>query len=189
MKFCIALIVIISHSLLLPSLAQAKEDWPGMSIFHLQGDWKNHENKTLTLEALSGKPVVAAMVYTSCQYSCPMVTSKVTSVRNALPENLRDKVTYALISFDPKIDTPEVLNKYKEERALGDAWTLLTGSESSVRNLAGVMGVNYKQMEDGGFSHSNVVVLWNENGEIISRIDKLNVDVTPMAEMLEALIQ
>jgi len=186
-QFKVVLLFVITQLAMLNVGAMAEESWPEMSVFHLQGEWTDHENNDVNLEDFSAKPLVVAMVYISCQYSCPMVTSKVLSVRQSLPRKLRSEVTYALISFDSERDTPEVLNNYKKKRKLDEHWVLLTGNSSSVRNLAAVLGVNYKKMADGEFSHSNVVVVLDRKGVLVSRIDRLNMAVANMSETLQSL--
>ncbi|NOR19660.1 MAG: SCO family protein [Xanthomonadales bacterium] len=157
-----------------------------MSIFHLQGKWATHEDKIIDLKELAGKPVVAAMVYTSCQHTCPLITSKVISVRNSLPKKDQSKVTYALFSIDSEGDTPEALRRYKEKRNLDENWILLTADKRSVRQLAGVLGVNYKKMPDGGFSHSNIITLIDEKGVIVTQVNGLNADTSELSKRMKS---
>jgi len=173
--------------ILLLNQASAEDSFPEMSIYHLEGKWKTHEGKRISLSELKGKPLVAAMVYTSCQHTCPMVIRKVNDVRKSLPKKQQSKVTYALISFDPKGDTPEALAAYKKKRKLDDNWVLLTADDNAVRELASVLGVNYKPTPDGGFSHSNIVSVIDSKGVVVSQIDNLNREVTELSKKLMSL--
>lgn len=169
--------------------SQARDkDFPSESIFHLKDEWKNDQNKTFYLKNFSGKPTVFAMVYTSCQHTCPMITSKVQEVENELPKKMRGKINLALISFDPKRDTPQKLSKYKKKRKLGNQWSLLTGTESSARKLAAVVGVNYKKEGDADYSHSNIVTLIDANGVIVEQIKDLSKDTTSMKNKIKKLL-
>jgi len=171
------------------SYSEAKQTWSDTSIFNLKDEWKNQENKTFKIEDFKGKPTVIAMVYTTCQHTCPIITSKVVSIRESLLKKLQNKVQYSLISFDPEGDTPKVLSKYKKKRKLDKNWTLLTSDPRTVRQLAGVLGVNYKPMEGGGFSHSNIITLIDKNGVIVEQIKTLNADNKTMVKKLKGLLK
>ena len=160
-----------------------------MSIYNLTGPWKNHEGKVVNLKDFSGKVVVAAMVYTSCQHTCPMITQKVVDIRKALPKKLREKVVYALISFDPEGDTPKVLAAYKKKSSLDKHWVLLTSDAGTVRKLAGVIGFNYKKTPDGGFAHSNMVNLVDPQGVVTYQIDGLNKANDEMVKKIVTLLK
>ena len=45
------------------------------SVFNINDVWTSSEGKPVQLSQLNGKPTVIAMVYTSCQYVCPMIVS------------------------------------------------------------------------------------------------------------------
>ena len=64
------------------------------------------------------------MVYTHCPDICPMTTHNMYLVEQRLPGDLKDKVKFVIISFDPNRDTPNVLKKFAEIRDLTfDSWT------------------------------------------------------------------
>lgn len=170
------------------STLAAAADWPEMSIYHLEGIWKNQEGTETKLSDLSGKPVVMAMVYTTCQHTCPMITSQIQQIRKSIPEQQQKNVRYALVSFDPKGDTPSVLRAYKKKHKLDEHWILLTGSDLEVRKVAGVLGVNYKKTPDGGFSHSNIIALLDKSGILITKIERLNQDTSMITQKLKQLV-
>ncbi|MEH6347159.1 MAG: SCO family protein [Bermanella sp.] len=166
----------------------ASEVLPDMSVYHLEGEWTNHEGKSLSLQELSGKPVVAAMVYTSCIHTCSMMTSKVLEIQKQLPAHQQDKITYALITFDSKGDTVDALSDHKEKRKLDENWVLLRADDSNIRRLAGVLGVNYKEVGPGEFSHSNIISLLDKDGVLVTQINGLNKATTPITNKLESLL-
>ena len=83
-----------------------------------------------------------------------------------------EETTMVLVSIDPDNDTPEVLKKYAEERKM-DAkhWTLLTSDMESIRELANVLAVKYKKISPILFSHSNIITVFNKNGEMIKQVE------------------
>jgi protein SCO1/2 len=57
-------------------------------------------------------------------------------VQQRLPDELRDKVKFVVISFDPNRDTPAVLKKFAEIRDITfDNWTLLSGDEQNTKEV------------------------------------------------------
>lgn len=165
------------------------KEFPDLSVYNLKDKWKTHQSKEIQLSNFSGHPVLIAMVYTSCQHTCPMITQKVKQIRNSLPVDQQNKVFYVLASFDTKRDTPMVLAAYKKKQKLDDRWALITSNELGVRKLAGVLGVNYKKTPDGEFSHSNVVSLLDQNGVLLSKIERLNQDDSSLRENLKTLAE
>lgn len=171
-----------------PSFAK-KSEWPEMSIFHLSSGWKNETGKDFKLEKLQGKLTVMAMVYTTCKHTCPMITSKLIDIQRKIPKKLQKNVQLSLVSFDPERDTPEVLNSYKKKRNLGSEWTLLTGSSAAIRELAAVLGVNYKKEKNGDFSHSNIITLLNKKGEVVEQIPDLSKSTDKLSKKIIELLK
>ena len=118
------------------------------------------------LGALRGRPVVLAMFFATCGYACPLTVTDMQAIRDKLPAAIRDRAAFVLVTFDVARDTTEVLAKYRAHRALDASWTLLRGTDDSVRELAALLGVKFKQEADGAFSHSNLVTILNPQGEI-----------------------
>jgi protein SCO1/2 len=93
--------------------------------------------------------------------------SDIQAIRARLPAEIRDRAAFVLVSFDTARDTPAALAAYRTQRNLDDQWTLLHGNDDSVRELAALLGVKYKQEADGAFSHSNLITVLNPRGEIV----------------------
>ena len=97
-------------------------------------------------------------------------------------------VKFVLASFDHKKDTPENLNDYMTKRKLSkDLWTFLSPSnEAAARELSVVLGISFKNIGDGDFSHSNVITLLDEEGVPVpgATIDSLSADSNVFTEAL-----
>ena len=52
-------------------------------------------------------------------------------------------------------------------------WTLATPAPGDVRAIAGVLGVRYRQLEDGEFNHSTVLVLLDADGRELARTEQV----------------
>lgn len=153
------------------------------SLFLLDHAFEDQHAESRRLVDLAGKPVVLAMIFTHCEYACPAILQDLHKLEEAMSEAERDATQWVLVSFDVERDVPEVLAAYAEREQLDPArWTLLHGDEDAVRELAALLGVRYKPMPAGGFSHSNRISLLNAKGELAAHIDGVNVNVAPLVE-------
>ena len=158
------------------------------SIFQLNAAWTNDAGKEVTLGTLRGRPQVVAMFFANCQSACPLLVYQMTQIESALPEGMRAKAGFLLVSFDTKRDTPEALRAYRNQRELSERnWTLLTGSPDGVLELSSLLGVQFKQDAKGQFLHSNVLTLLNSEGEIVYQETGLNSDHHEIVRKLEEL--
>ena len=81
-------------------------------------------------------------------------------------ESPRD-VGFVLVSLDPARDDPARLAMFATERGLdASRWTLLDGSDDSVRELATVLGVRYRRLSADELAHSNALTLLDTDGAV-----------------------
>ncbi len=150
------------------------------SLYQLDSTWTSDVGRDVKLGVLQGRVQVVAMFFTSCEFACPVIVNDLRRIQAALPEPLRDRVDFLLVSFDSKRDTPEALRAYRERQKLDAAhWTLLRGKPDDVRELAALLGVNYREDARGQFAHSNLITVLNPQGEIIHQQAGLNSDPAP----------
>ncbi len=158
------------------------------SLYQLESIWTTDAAKQIKLGALRGKPQVVAMFFASCQFTCPIIVNDMKRIATALPPDLRTNVGFTLISFDSERDTPEALHAVRVERDLeGNNWTLLHGEADDVRELAALLGVNYRKDANGQFAHSNLITVLNAEGEIVFQQPGLNLPTDKILEKLNAL--
>jgi protein SCO1 len=139
----------------------------GKSMYQLESSWTTDAAAQIKLGALRGKPQVLVMFFASCQYTCPFIISDMKRIEAGLPSELRTNVNFTLVSFDSERDTPEALRGVRAQRGLAGAnWTLLRGEPEDVRELALLLGVNYRKDAGGQFTHSNLITILNAEGEI-----------------------
>lgn len=149
----------------------------GHSIYHLESNWQNQNDQNTPLHALKGHPLVLSMVYTSCQYVCPMIVSDMKKIEAKLtPEQLK-RAKFVIVSIDPDRDTPAQLKSFAKKRALDESrWVLLTGKPDQVLELANMLGVKYKK-EGPDYSHSNIVHIVNAEGVV--KYQQVGTNVAP----------
>ncbi len=113
------------------------------------------------------------MFYTSCSMVCPMIvdTMKLTAQAVRAPDAV--PLDLLLVSFDPARDTVPVLHDYAQRRQLPPpTWTFArTQSTSAARQLAAVLGLQYRQLPDGDFNHSSELTLLDAEGRIVAHTD------------------
>ena len=136
------------------------------SLYQADAAFTTDTGAPFKLGSLRGRPVVLTMFFASCGYACPLTVTDMQAIREKLPAALRDRAAFVLVSFDVARDTPAALANYRAQRALDASWTLLRGTDDSVRELAALLGVKFKQEADGAFSHSNLITILNPQGEI-----------------------
>lgn len=170
---------------------RAGEALLGESIYQLETPLLNQEGKEIGLDAYKGSPVVVSLFYASCPYNCPLLIQSIqTKVEDPINPEIRSNLRVLLISFDPEKDTPEALKKLAEKRKIDlSRWTLAQASDEGAREIAAVLGVQYRKLPDGSFNHSSVIALLDSNGVIQARVDGLDQPFDPIIEKLQTLLQ
>lgn len=150
------------------------------SLYQLDSTWTTDTSQEIKLSSLRGRVQVVAMIFTSCQFACPLIVHDLQRIESELPGNVREQTGFTLITFDIARDTPAVLHDYRRRLQLpADRWTLLRGSADDTLELAALLGVKYKQEVNGQFAHSNLITVLNAEGEVIHQQIGLNQDIQP----------
>jgi len=154
------------------------------SIFNVESSWENQLGERGPLSQIGGRSQVVAMVYTTCQYACPRIVADLKAIESALSTVNSSAIGFTLITIDPERDTTAAYNTYAKKNNLDDSlWTFLRGKPGDILELANLLGVKYKKLPDGEFSHSNIITLLNRNGEITTQLNGLGADP---AELISA---
>ncbi len=179
--------ILIFLFLFISSISFGEEKSSQDSIYQLNSTWIDHTGKERKLNTFKGKLVLITMGYTSCAHSCPLIISKMKTIESELKLKKISNYQIVFASFDTKKDRPKDLNKYIQKKELDtQIWTMIsTSDEANVRELANVLGVNYKDIGDGDFVHSNVITALDIQGNIISRLGSLNEDTSLLIKKME----
>ena len=145
----------------------------GASIYQMPGLWTDQHNHSFALDDLKGKVRVMAMVFTHCGYACPRLVQDMLAIQKGLPSAERDKVGFVLVSFDADRDDPARLAGYAGQQGLDGHWTLLHGNAAQVRELSLLLNVRYQRLEDSNFTHSNAIIILDQQGAISRRLTGL----------------
>ncbi|KGO84152.1 protein SCO1/2 [Flavobacterium cauense R2A-7] len=147
-----------------------------LSIYNLPSQWTTQDNKNIEMKDLKGKVLVMVMIYTSCKSACPRLVADMRNIEERIPANLKDKVQLVLVSIDPTVDTPKRLKEFSIENKMdGNQWLFLRSTEENTREFAAVLAVNYKKISPMDFSHSNIISVFNAEGELAFQQEGLGV--------------
>ncbi len=166
-----------------PTLTDSLSD---LSVYNLPSHWTNQNGEEMELKDLKGNVVVAVMIYTSCKAACPRLVADMRHIEKTVKSKNKDKIKFLLVSIDPKVDTPERLKQFAIESEMdGEQWIFLRSNEEDTREFAATLAVNYKQISPIDFSHSNIISLFNAQGELVYQQEGLGVDYGPTIDAIE----
>jgi len=157
------------------------------SIYHLESEWWNQHGEVQPLGSLAGRVQVISMVYTNCSYTCPRILADMKRIEAEVYDT--ERLGLVLVSIDPERDTPDRLRHFAEATRLDpEAWTLLSGSDGDILELAVLLGIKYRAEGDGEFAHSNAMLVLNPAGEVVYRQLGLGEDLAPMLDAIRAAL-
>jgi protein SCO1/2 len=148
-----------------------------LSIYNLPSKWTNQNGQNIEMKDLRGKVLVMVMIYTSCKSACPRLVADMRNIESRLPDNIKENVKLVLVSIDPEVDTPKRLKAFSIENKMeGKQWLFLRSTEENTREFAAVLAVNYKKIAPLEFSHSNIISVFNAEGELAYQQEGLGVN-------------
>lgn len=170
--------------------AAATDELPHNSVYKLDVGVTDQEGQTTqwrdAANASSG-PRIVSMFYTRCDYVCPMLFEAIRNIELQLPPVQRQRLQVGLITLDPARDDVAALKKTASQRG-GDTarWRLYRTQPKDVRKLAGVLGVQFRQLKNGEFNHSTLIVLLDPQGVELARTDNIT---KPDANFIKAVLK
>lgn len=148
------------------------------SLYQLNSEWTNQFGNKINLTELKGKKQIVTMIFANCTYACPILVNDMRRIEEQLSKDELRNVQFTLFTIDPDRDTPEKLKEFAQNQNLNlSRWQLLTSSKSDIADLAALMGFRYKKENDGSYSHSNIISILNENGELIHQQAGLSQEI------------
>lgn len=160
--------------LLLIGSASAATPLSGDSIYQLPITLTDQDGQQQLLAARRGRPQLITMFYTSCTMVCPLIIDSLRLTRDALDPAIRTRLDLLAVSFDPAHDDVAALQAYARKRKLDPRiWTLARAEPAQVRQLSGLLGLQYRQLPDGEFNHSSELILLDADGRIAARTTQI----------------
>lgn len=115
---------------------------------------------------LKGKVFVADFIYTSCESSCPVISSELTTIEKSI--NKSEPFRMVSFSLDPAHDSVPALKAFsKQFGAIDSIWHFLTGPREQIYDLGQKGFLQTVLNKDQSFvQHSQKVVLVDKSGMI-----------------------
>ena len=129
-------------------------------------NFTDQKGKNFSDKDLEGKVFVADFIYTSCESSCPMLSSNLTVVQNAIPKS--EPFRIVSYSLDPERDSVPRLRAFADKyQAVDSIWFFLTGPRDEIYTLGsdGFMQ-SVINNQDSVINHSQKLILVDKNSMI-----------------------
>ncbi|MEZ5022445.1 MAG: SCO family protein [Chitinophagales bacterium] len=128
---------------------------------------------------------MVAMIYTSCNFSCPLIVADMREIESLVPEDKVNDINFVLISIDPTVDQPDTLKAFMLKNQMDEnRWTLLTGTEDQIQDIAAVLGFKYKKSSLMDYAHSNLITEFDKNGNWLNQTEGFDSDKAAIVEIL-----
>lgn len=158
---------ILLLALLFAADCNADPALPTDSLYNLTAVLTDQAGERRGLDTYRGHPVLVTMFYGSCPNACPLLIDTLRVVESSVPAPQRAQLRVLMISIDPDHDTVTSLQALTQARRLdASRWTLARTDAATVRKIAAVLNVQYRQLPDGGYNHSSIITLLGPQGEI-----------------------
>jgi len=165
MKWSMVWLALGLHLFTTPLVARDAD--PPASLYHLEASLTGQDGAALGLDVHRGHPVLVTMFYSSCPATCPLIVDTLRATERELSAPQRAQLRVLMISIDPERDTPAALLELVQTRHIDTTrWTLARADAATVRKIAALLNVQYRQLPNGEFNHSTVVALLSPTGEI-----------------------
>jgi protein SCO1/2 len=156
------------------SLYAADSSLPSDSVYHLKVVLEDQDGSKSGLNQHEGRPVLVTMFYANCPHVCPLIVSTIKLTESKLSNEEKAELRVLTISIDPERDTPELLKETMDRHAVdNNRWQMVRPEPKDLRSIAGVLGIKYKKLPNGEFSHSTKIVLFDREGRQIAATEKL----------------
>lgn len=113
-------------------------------------------------DLLKGKIVAIDLIYTHCQYACPLETARLAQVQRLLGDRVGKDIYFYSISIDPDRDSPQVLKEYAEKFHAGPGWLFLTGKKEDIELISKKLGLYSEPDPADKDGHTPSLLIGNE---------------------------
>lgn len=144
----------------------------------------------VALSALKGKVVAVTFIYSRCPLPdyCPRMIENFRALRQRFAARLAQDLVLLTISFDPKYDTPEILNRYaSSRRAGGPGWHFLTGDPADVERVCNSFGIQYWP-EEGLITHTLQTAVVDREGKLAATVEGKDFTPQQLGDLVGAVL-
>ena len=113
-------------------------------------------------DLIKGKIVAIDLIYTTCEYNCPLETARLAQVQRLLGDRMGRDVFFYSITIDPEHDTPAVLKAYAQQYQVGPGWLFLNAKLDDVDLLSRKLGLYSEPNPENKDGHMPTLLIGNE---------------------------
>ena len=136
-------------------IARAREYFTNLELINQDG-----ETVRFFDDVLKDKIVVVNFIFTNCEGACPLMTHKLSLVRDRFEDKIGNPLHFVSLSIDPERDTPAAMKAFAQEhQADHEGWVWLTGNPEHLDMIVKLLGQYAPDVE----SHSTMMLAGNVN--------------------------
>lgn len=144
------------------------------SLYQMHEKLLDQEGRAIDLDVYRGHKVLVTLFYASCPATCPLIIDTLRAIERKAGPAQGANVRVLMVSLDAERDTPAALRQLADVRRIDTSrWTLAHADTEAVRRIAAALGVQYKKLPGGEFSHSSVVTVLDAEGKILVQSTEL----------------
>jgi protein SCO1 len=113
-------------------------------------------------DLIKGKIVAINLIYTTCEYACPLETAKLAQVQRLLGARMGRDIFFYSITIDPEHDTPAVLKEYANKYRAGPGWLFLTGTRVDIERVSKTLGLFSERDRSTADGHVPYLLVGNQ---------------------------
>ena len=144
----------------------------------------------VSLSSLRGQVVAITFIYSRCPLPdyCPRMVNNLAEVRNRYRDRLGRDLTLLTVTFDPKYDTPEVLERFAS-RYGGNVpgWHFLSGTPESVAAVCASFGIEYWP-DQGLITHSLQTAVIDREGRLAASVEGRGFSGRQIADLVGTVL-
>lgn len=145
----------------------------------------------VSLSSLRGSVVAITFIYSRCPLPdyCPRMVANLAEVRNRYRERLGRDLTLLTVTFDPKYDTPEVLNRFAARNGGNvPGWHFLSGSPEAIAAVCASFGIEYWP-DQGLITHTLQTAVIDGEGRLRARVEGRGFSGRQIADLVGTLLE
>ncbi len=168
--------------------AQGAAALPSGSLYQSSVALTDQDGRVFHLADLKGSPVLISMFYSSCRMVCPMLFETIRSTLSRSGAAARSGVRVVMVTVDPDRDSVSVLKSTAAAHGAGGQWRLARADGNGTREVAALLGVQYRRLASGDFNHSSAIILLDADGRIRARTNVLGAPDPELVSAMRALL-
>lgn len=140
---------------------------------------QDSEGREYPFTEFAGKYVFITFMYTSCATVCPELEMNMSEVYDLVPNKyIGEDIVFLSISFDPAIDDPTRLDRYKDYFGSdGQTWRMARiNDRAQLDRLLKAFGVIVIPDNYGNYAHNTAFYLVDQDGRLVDVMDYKKIE-------------